>query len=133
MERNDGAVYIVSAVRSPIGSHLGSLASLRAPELGAAAVKAALARSGVPASEVKELVYGNVLQAGVGQAPARQVALLAGLPQSVVCTTLNKVCASGTKALITAALAIRAGSADICVAGGMESSAWRPSPSRCCC
>jgi acetyl-CoA C-acetyltransferase len=114
-------VVIVGAARTPIGSFLGSLASVTAPRLGAAAIRAALERAGVEPFSVDEVVMGNVLQAGVGQAPARQAAILAGLPEKTPCWTLNKVCGSGLKAVISGAQAIALGDADVVVAGGMES------------
>jgi acetyl-CoA C-acetyltransferase len=114
-------VVIVGAARTPIGAFMGSLAAVTAPRLGAAAIRAALERSGVDPASVDEVVMGNVLQAGVGQAPARQAALFAGLPEKVPCWTLNKVCGSGLKAVISAAQAIALGDADVVVAGGMES------------
>jgi len=114
-------VVIVGAARTPIGSFLGSLAAVPAPRLGAAAIRAALSRAGVEPGAVDEVVMGNVLQAGVGQAPARQAALFAGLPEKTPCWTLNKVCGSGLKAVISGAQAIALGDADVVVAGGMES------------
>ncbi len=114
-------VVIVGAARTPIGSFLGSLASVTAPRLGAIAIRAALERAGVEPSAVDEVVMGNVLQAGVGQAPARQAAILAGLPEKTPCWTLNKVCGSGLKAVISGAQAIALGDAEVVVAGGMES------------
>ncbi|KAJ3409012.1 erg10, acetyl-CoA C-acetyltransferase [Chytridiales sp. JEL 0842] len=114
-------VYIVAAVRTPIGGFGGSLASFTAPQLGSIAIKGALSKAGVPATEVDEVIFGNVLSAGLGQNPARQAALGAGLPNSVPCTTVNKVCASGSKSIALAAQAILTGSADVVVAGGMES------------
>jgi acetyl-CoA C-acetyltransferase len=114
-------VVIVGAARTPIGSFLGSLAPVSAPRLGAVAIGAALSRSGVAPEEVGEVIMGNVLQAGVGQAPARQAALYAGLPQSTPAWTLNKVCGSGLKAVISGAQAIALGDAEVVVAGGMES------------
>ncbi|MDL1913361.1 MAG: acetyl-CoA C-acyltransferase [Bergeyella sp.] len=119
-------VYIVSAVRTPIGSFLGGLSSLSAPGLGSVVIKGALDRISLDPSLVDEVFMGNVLQAGEGQAPARQAALGAGLPQSVPCTTVNKVCASGMKAIIIATQAIKAGDIDIAVAGGMESMSQVP-------
>lgn len=113
-------VVIASAVRTPIGSFLGSLASVPATKLGAAAISAALKRIDLDPKLVEEVFMGNVLQAGLGQAPARQAAIFAGLPDTVPCTTVNKVCASGMKAVALAAQAIRLGEADIVVAGGME-------------
>jgi acetyl-CoA C-acetyltransferase len=114
-------VVIVGAARTPIGSFLGSLAALTAPRLGAIAIRAALARAGVEPGAVDEVVMGNVLQAGIGQAPARQASLYAGLPQTTPAWTLNKVCGSGLKAVISAAQAIALGDAEVVVAGGMES------------
>lgn len=117
---------IVSACRTPIGNLLGSLSSLTAPELGAAAVREAIARAGIDPSELDEVILGNVLQAGVGQAPARQAALRAGVPPSVGALTINKVCGSGLKAVMLADQAIRAGDARILLAGGMESMSNAP-------
>ncbi len=114
-------VVIVGAARTPVGSFLGSLASVTAPRLGAVAIRAALERAGVDPGTVDEVVMGNVLQAGEGQAPARQAALFAGLPEKTPCWTLNKVCGSGLKAVISGAQAIALGDADVVVAGGMES------------
>ena len=114
-------VVIVAAVRTPIGSFMGSLSSLTATQLGSAAIKGALDNINLDPSLVQEVFMGNVLQAGVGQAPARQAALGAGIPNTVPCTTVNKVCASGMKALMNAAQAIALGDAEIVVAGGMES------------
>ncbi len=119
-------VVIVGAARTPIGSFLGTLSAVPAPRLGAAAIKAALQRAGVDPAQVDEVVMGNVLQAGVGQAPARQAALYAGLPESTPCWTLNKVCGSGLKAVISAAQAIALGDAEVMVAGGMESMSNTP-------
>lgn len=114
-------VVIVSAVRTPIGSFMGSLSSLTATQLGAAAIKGALDKINLDPALVQEVFMGNVVQAGVGQAPARQAALGAGIPNTVSCTTINKVCASGMKAVMHAAQAIALGDADVVVAGGMES------------
>jgi len=114
-------VVIVGAARTPIGSFLGSLAPLAAPRLGAVAIRAALERSGVAPDAVDEVVMGNVLQAGVGQAPARQAAIAAGIPHATPAWTLNKVCGSGLKAVISGAQAIALGDAEVVVAGGMES------------
>lgn len=111
---------IVSAVRTPIGSFLGSLSEIPAPKLGAAAIKGALERIGLDPAAVDEIFMGNVVQAGTGQAPAKQAALYAGLPDTIPCTTINKVCASGMKSIALAAQAIQCGNADIVVAGGME-------------
>jgi len=113
-------VYIVSAVRTPIGSFGGSLAGITAPKLGAAAIKGALDKISLSPSEVQEVIMGCVMQANLGQAPARQAAKFAGLPDSVACSTVNKVCASGMKAVMQAAQAIALGDADVVVAGGME-------------
>ena len=119
-------VVIIGAARTPVGAFLGGLSSLTAPQLGAAAIKAALERSGVAPGAVDEVWMGNVLQAGVGQAPARQAALFAGLPDTVPCNTLNKVCGSGLKAVVSAAQAIALGDAEVVVAGGMESMSNAP-------
>ncbi|KAJ5752368.1 Thiolase-like subgroup [Penicillium odoratum] len=120
-------VYIVSTARTPVGSFLGSLSSLTAPQLGAHAIKAAVERAeGVNAADVQEVFFGNVLSAGVGQNPARQCAIGAGLPDSTVCTTVNKVCASALKAVILGAQTIITGNADIVVAGGTESMSNTP-------
>ena len=113
-------VVIVSAVRTPIGSFLGGLSSVPAPRLGAAAIKGALGKINLKPEMVDEVIMGNVVQAGTGQAPARQAAIYAGLPNTVPCTTINKVCASGMKAVMQAAQAIQLGDAEIVVAGGME-------------
>jgi len=114
-------VVIVGAVRTPIGSFLGSLASVQATQLGAAVIREALRRAGVEPSAVDEVIMGNVLQAGEGQAPARQAARYAGLPDSTPAWTLNKVCGSGLKAVISGAQAVALGDAEVVVAGGMES------------
>lgn len=114
-------VYIVSAVRTPIGSFGGSLKDFSATQLGAVAIKGAIAKAGIDGSLVNEVLMGCVIQANVGQAPARQAAKFAGLPDSVIATTVNKVCASGMKAIAQGAQAILLGDADIVVAGGMES------------
>jgi acetyl-CoA C-acetyltransferase len=119
-------VVIVGAARTPIGSFLGSLAPVSATALGATAIRAALERAGVPGEAVGEVYMGCVLPAGLGQAPARQAALGAGLPQRVPCTTINKVCGSGLKTVILAAQSIAAGEVDIAVAGGMESMSNAP-------
>ncbi|MES2003522.1 MAG: acetyl-CoA C-acyltransferase [Bacteroidota bacterium] len=118
---NKRTVYIVSAVRTPIGSFGGSLKDFSAPQLGALAIKAAVERAGLQPSAIEEVLMGCVIQANTGQAPARQAAKFAGLPDSVICTTVNKVCASGMKAIAQAAQSILLGDADIIVAGGMES------------
>lgn len=112
---------ILSACRTPIGKFQGDLASVPVPELGAVAVKGAVERAGLDAEVVEEVIMGNVLTAGVGQAPARQAALKAGLPDTVAALTVNKVCGSGLKAVMLAAQAVRCGDADLIVAGGMES------------
>ena len=114
-------VVIVGAARTAVGAFQGSLASVPAPRLGAVAIKAALERAGVAPDQVKTVFMGHVLQGGVGQAPARQAALFAGLPTSVPCVTVNKVCGSGLEAVIEGARVIALGEADIVVAGGMES------------
>lgn len=114
-------VYIVSAVRTPIGSFGGALKDFSATQLGAAAIKAAVEKAGIQPSDVQEVLMGCVLQANLGQAPARQASMFAGLPSNVVATTVNKVCASGMKAITQAAQSIMLGDADIIVAGGMES------------
>lgn len=114
-------VYIVSAVRTPMGSFGGSLKDFTAPQLGAIAIKAAVERAGIQSSDVQEVYMGSVIQANLGQAPARQAAKFAGLPDQVICTTVNKVCASGMKAIMLGAQNILLGDADIVVAGGMES------------
>jgi acetyl-CoA C-acetyltransferase len=119
-------VVIVSAVRTPMGSFGGSLASVSATELGAVALKAALNKGGIDPGQVQEVYMGNVCQANVGQNPAKQVSLASGLPASVPCTTINKVCASGTKAIILAAQSIQLGHIDIAAAGGFESMSQVP-------
>lgn len=119
-------VYIVSAVRTPMGSFMGSLSSVPAPKLGAAAIKGALGKIDLNPTEVEEVYMGNVLQANLGQAPARQAAIFAGIDQNVPCTTVNKVCASGMKAISLAAQAIKCGDADVVIAGGMENMSQVP-------
>lgn len=119
-------VYIVAAVRTPMGSFMGKLSSIPAPKLGAAAIKGALERSGIKAEQVDEVFFGNVLQAGLGQAPARQAAIFAGLPDTVPCTTVNKVCASGMKSVALGAGSIMLGHNHIVVAGGMENMSQVP-------
>lgn len=119
-------VFIVSAVRTPMGSFMGSLSTVPATQLGATAVKGALDKIGLDPNQVQEIYMGNVLQAGEGQAPARQVALGAGLSNHTPSTTINKVCASGMKAVSMAAQAIKAGDADVVVAGGMENMSMVP-------
>src|ERR1700755_506750 len=113
-------VYIVSAVRTPIGSFGGALKDFSATQLGAIAIKEAVEKAGLQPSQIQEVLMGCVLQANLGQAPARQAAKYAGLPDKVICTTVNKVCASGMKAIAQAAQSIMLGDADIVVAGGME-------------
>src|ERR1700689_5235840 len=119
-------VVILSARRTPVGAFLGALSGLTGPQLGAAALKAALADSKIPASEIDEVIMGCVLSAGLGQAPARQAAIGAGLPQGTPAVTINKMCGSGMQAVMQAADQIRAGSASIVVAGGMESMSNAP-------
>ncbi len=119
-------VYIVAAVRTPMGAFMGGLSTIPAPQLGAVAIKGALDRSGLNADQIDEVFMGNVLQAGVGQAPARQAALGAGLSNHVPCTTVNKVCASGMKAVMLGAQTIIAGDNHIVVAGGMENMSMTP-------
>lgn len=119
-------VVIVSAVRTPIGSFMGGLSTVSAPRLGAVAIKGALDRIKLDVNLVDEVFMGNVVQAGVGQAPARQAAIYAGLPNSVACTTVNKVCASGMKSVMLGAQAILCGDAEIVVAGGMENMSLIP-------
>jgi acetyl-CoA C-acetyltransferase len=114
-------VVIVSAVRTPIGSFNGSLASLSATQLGAAAIKGAVERAGIQPDQVQEVFMGNVLSANLGQAPATQAAIFAGLPQNIPSTTINKVCASAMKAVMLGAQSIMAGANDVVIAGGMES------------
>ncbi len=114
-------VVLVAAARTPIGSFQGALSALRAPQLGAVAIAEVVRRAGLQPADVHELFMGCVLQAGLGQAPARQAALAAGLPNTLPCTTVNKVCGSGLKSVMLAAQAIACGEADVVVAGGMES------------
>ncbi|CAM5187181.1 3-ketoacyl-CoA thiolase OS=Castellaniella defragrans (strain DSM / CCUG 39792 / 65Phen) OX=1437824 GN=BN940_01506 PE=3 SV=1 [Castellaniella denitrificans] len=120
------SIVIVSAARTPMGSMMGSLSGLAAHELGAIAIRAAVERAGIAGDTVQEVIMGNVLQAGQGQAPARQAALGAGLPKGVACSTLHKVCGSGLKAVMLAHDIIKAGSADVVVAGGQESMSNAP-------
>jgi acetyl-CoA C-acetyltransferase len=117
---------IVSAVRTPIGKFLGALASLSAPQLGAAVVREAVARAGLRPDQVDEVIFGNVVSAGLGQNPARQAALFGGIPDSVPAFTVNKVCGSSLKAVVLAAQAIRCGDAEVVIAGGMESMSNAP-------
>lgn len=119
-------VYITSAVRTPVGSFMGALSSLNAPKLGAIAIKEAVAQAKVPNSEITECIFGEVLTAGVGQAPARQAVIYSGLPQSVVCMTINKVCGSGLKAVMLAADTVRLNPQSVVVAGGQESMSNAP-------
>ena len=124
MEKKE--VYILSAVRTPIGSFGGTLKDITATKLGAAAIKGAVERAGIKAENVEEVYMGCVLQANLGQAPARQAAIFAGLPETVCCTTVNKVCASGMKAIINGAQSILLGDAEVVVAGGMENMSSAP-------
>jgi acetyl-CoA C-acetyltransferase len=117
---------IVSAVRTPIGRFLGSLATLSAPELGAAAIREAVQRAGIDTADVAEVIMGNVVQGGVGQAPARQAVIKSGLPSTVSALTINKVCGSGLKAVMLAAQSIRAGDSQVVIAGGQESMSNAP-------
>ncbi len=120
------SAMILGAARTPIGAFLGGLAPISAPQLGSIAIKCALERAGIKPDQVDEVFMGNVVQAGVGQAPARQASLGAGIPNSVPCTTINKVCGSGLKAVMLAASQIAAGEARLVVAGGMESMSNAP-------
>ena len=126
MSTDSTTPVIVSAVRTPIGRYLGGLAPLPAPRLGALAIREAVRRAGVDPGAVDEVIMGNVLQGGVGQAPARQAAIHAGLPGTIPALTINKVCGSGLKAVMLAAQAIRAGDEQCVVAGGMESMSNAP-------
>src|SRR5947209_6244122 len=117
---------IVAAARTPIGRFLGGLAPLSAPQLGAIAIRAAVERSRVPREDIEEVIMGNVVQGGVGQAPARQAAIKAGIPATVSALTVNKVCGSGLKAVMLAAQAIKAGDREVIVAGGQESMSNAP-------
>ncbi len=119
-------VYIVSAVRTPIGSFNGSLSTVPATQLGATAIKGAMSKINLDAKEVDEVIMGCVLQAGLGQAPARQASMYAGIGDNVPCTTVNKVCASGMKSISMAAQAIAMGDADVVIAGGMENMSQTP-------
>jgi acetyl-CoA C-acetyltransferase len=123
---SDRDAFIVSACRTAIGEFQGGLAGMSAPQLGALAIKEAVSRAGIEAAQVEEVLMGNVIQAGVGQAPARQAMIHAGIPNTVAAMTVNKVCGSGLKAVMLAAQSIRAGDADIIVAGGMESMSNTP-------
>jgi len=126
MSKSIRDVVIVSAVRTPVGSYGGTLSSVRAPKLGSIAIKGALEKAGVKPEAVDKVIMGNVLAAGLGQAPARQAAIYAGLPKSVSCLTINKMCGSGLKAVMLASQAIAVGDADVVVAGGMESMSNAP-------
>jgi acetyl-CoA C-acetyltransferase len=117
---------IVSAVRTPIGKYLGALSTLSAPELGAIAIREAVSRAGISVDDVAEVIMGNVVQGGVGQAPARQAVIKSGLPSSVSALTINKVCGSGLKAVMLAAQSIRAGDSQVVIAGGQESMSNAP-------
>lgn len=119
-------VYIISAVRTPIGSFNGQLSTVSAPYLGAAAIRGAIQKAGISNDQIREVYMGNVLQANVGQAPARQAAKFAGLPDEVMCTTINKVCASGMKSVMLATQSILLGDSDSIVAGGMENMSQTP-------
>ena len=121
-----GTNVILSATRTPIGAFLGSLSDQTAPQLGAIVIKEAVRRAGIEASAVSEVIMGNVLTGGVGQAPARQATIFAGLPNSVPAMTINKVCGSGLKAVMLADQALTCGDADIVVAGGQESMSNAP-------
>ncbi len=119
-------VVILGPARTPIGSYLGTLSTIPAPKLGATTIKESLKRAGIEPEQVDEVIMGNVLQGGVGQAPARQAAIFAGLPYKVECMTIHKVCGSGLKSVMVAAQAVAVGDADIIVAGGMESMSMAP-------
>src|SRR5574338_53924 len=123
---NGNEAVILSAARTPIGRFQGSLSSVPATHLGAIAIKAAVERAGINPEEIEEVIMGNVVQAGEGQAPARQAGILGGVPATVSATTINKVCGSGLKAAMFSAQAIRAGDADLFVAGGFESMSRAP-------
>ena len=126
MEGSDRTPVIVSAARTPVGRFLGGLTPLRAPELGAVAIRAAISRAGIDATAIEDVIMGNVIQGGVGQAPARQAAIAAGIPGTVPAVTVNMVCGSGLKAVMLAAQAIRAGDVSAVVAGGQESMSNAP-------
>ncbi|MFQ5983666.1 MAG: thiolase family protein [Woeseiaceae bacterium] len=126
MSNKDKSPVIVSAARTPVGKYLGGLSALKAPQLGAIAVREAVSRAGVEPAAIEEVILGNVLQGGVGQAPARQAAIHAGIPSTVPALTVNKVCGSGLKAVMLAAQAVRAGDTHCLVAGGMESMSNAP-------
>src|ERR1051326_2084107 len=118
--------FLLTGARTPIGKYLGGLADVPAPQLGAVAIKEAMSRARLPLDGVDEVIMGNVIQAGLGQNPARQAALTAGLPDTIAAYTVNKVCGSGLKAVMLAAQAIRAGDAECVIAGGMESMSRAP-------
>src|SRR5688500_10985317 len=120
------AAYVVSAVRTPIGKLGGAFTDMPATTLGGVAICAAVERAGIPVNAIDDVFMGQVLQGGAGQAPARQAVLAAGLPEGTSATTINRVCGSGLKAIMLAASAIRAGDAEIVVAGGMESMSGAP-------
>lgn len=126
MTENNNPIVIASMARTPMGSFQGELSAMTAPQLGAAAISAALARAGVEAAEIGEVIFGCVLPAGMGQAPARQASFGAGIPESVGCTTINKMCGSGMKAAMMAHDQIAAGTSEIMLAGGMESMSNAP-------
>src|SRR6476661_823907 len=126
MADSSRTAVIVSAARTPIGKFLGGLSTLTAPELGAQAIRAAVQRAGVALDDIEEVIMGNVIQGGVGQAPARQAMLKAGIPATVSALTVNKVCGSGLKAVMLAAQAIKAGDREVVVAGGQESMSNAP-------
>ena len=127
MTSSGAEAVILSAARTPMGKFQGSLSAIPAPRLGAAVVRAAVERAGIEnPAEIEEVMMGNVVSAGLGQAPARQAAIFAGLPESVGATTVNKVCGSGLKTVMLAAQAIRAGDSHLLVAGGMESMSRAP-------
>src|SRR3989449_9748800 len=126
MSSDQTVPVILSACRTPIGKYLGGLAPLPAPRLGALVIREAVRRAGIDAGAVEEVIMGNVLQGGVGQAPGRQGAIHAGLPGAGLAITINKVCRSGLKAVMLAAQAIRAGDEQCIVAGGMESMCHAP-------
>ena len=123
---NENEAVILSAARTPIGKFQGALSSIPAPKLGSIAIEEAVKRAGIDASEIEEVFMGNVVQAGNGQAPARQAAIFGGVPASVSATAINKVCGSGLKAAMMSAQAIRAGDAELFIAGGFESMSRAP-------
>ena len=120
------SIVILSATRTPLGAFQGALSTVPAPRLGAAAIKGAVAQAGIAAADITDCLMGNVLSAGQGQAPARQAALQAGLPSSVRCVTINKVCGSGLQAVMQAAHALQAGVGTMYIAGGMENMSLAP-------